>query len=135
MSRGRRRLQPACRCAHDRRPGSQGSGPGRGRPGGAPPSSAHHSEQPAWWNHRRARARSEGVLRFVDLSGGVSPEQSALRAATDEAAEPFALSRAPLLRATLYRLGPEEHLLSLVVHHSAGDGWSLNHSILPDRRG
>ncbi|ROO88888.1 non-ribosomal peptide synthase protein (TIGR01720 family)/amino acid adenylation domain-containing protein [Actinocorallia herbida] len=29
------------------------------------------------------------------------------------------------LRAHVYRLGPQEHVLLLVMHHIAGDGWSL----------
>ncbi|MFD0969297.1 non-ribosomal peptide synthetase [Plantactinospora endophytica] len=29
------------------------------------------------------------------------------------------------LRATLFRLGPAEHVLLLLVHHVAGDGWSM----------
>ncbi|WP_327000779.1 amino acid adenylation domain-containing protein [Dactylosporangium sp. NBC_01737] len=38
--------------------------------------------------------------------------------------EPFDLGRGPVLRAGLARTGPGEHLLSLVVHHIAVDGWS-----------
>ncbi|AXI80468.1 non-ribosomal peptide synthase/polyketide synthase [Peterkaempfera bronchialis] len=37
----------------------------------------------------------------------------------------FELSEEPPLHAELFRLGPEEHVLLLVVHHIAGDGWSM----------
>ena len=37
----------------------------------------------------------------------------------------FDLAREPPLRAHLYVLGDEQHVLLLVLHHIAGDGWSL----------
>ncbi|MET8629452.1 amino acid adenylation domain-containing protein [Kitasatospora sp. NPDC004669] len=37
----------------------------------------------------------------------------------------FALSRDLPLRATLFALAPQEHVLLLTVHHIAGDGWSM----------
>ncbi|WP_367127827.1 amino acid adenylation domain-containing protein [Saccharothrix sp. HUAS TT1] len=37
----------------------------------------------------------------------------------------FDLVRGPVLRATLLRLDPEEHVLVLAVHHIAIDGWSF----------
>src|SRR6202035_2524343 len=37
----------------------------------------------------------------------------------------FALDREPPLRAHLYGLCAREHVLLLVLHHIAGDGWSL----------
>ncbi|WP_432994354.1 amino acid adenylation domain-containing protein [Dactylosporangium sp. CA-233914] len=43
----------------------------------------------------------------------------------DGARTPFDLSRGPLLRTSLARLGPGEHLLLLVVHHIVADGWSI----------
>ncbi|HEX9034252.1 MAG TPA: condensation domain-containing protein, partial [Streptosporangiaceae bacterium] len=41
-----------------------------------------------------------------------------------EAIRPFTLSADALLRARLLRLGGDEHLLLLVVHHAVFDGWS-----------
>jgi hypothetical protein len=41
-----------------------------------------------------------------------------------EAARPLSLMSVPLLRATLVRIGEEEHVLSLAVHHVAYDAWS-----------
>ncbi|WP_411130313.1 non-ribosomal peptide synthase/polyketide synthase [Streptomyces sp. x-19] len=39
--------------------------------------------------------------------------------------EPFDLRTGPLLRSTLIRLGGEEHVLVLSMHHIVTDGWSL----------
>ncbi|ASW55467.1 non-ribosomal peptide synthetase [Plantactinospora sp. KBS50] len=39
--------------------------------------------------------------------------------------KPFDLASEPPLRARLYRVGPGRHALLLVVHHIAGDEWSL----------
>ena len=41
------------------------------------------------------------------------------------ARRPFDLATGPLLRAALLRLGPERHLLVLVLHHIVADGWSV----------
>ncbi|GGG86317.1 hypothetical protein GCM10011585_32780 [Edaphobacter dinghuensis] len=38
---------------------------------------------------------------------------------------PFDLSRGPMVRACLVRLGDREHVLILVQHHIVSDGWSL----------
>ncbi|MFG2045776.1 condensation domain-containing protein, partial [Dactylosporangium sp. NPDC048998] len=41
------------------------------------------------------------------------------------ATEPFELAGPrPLIRATLFALGPDEHVLMIVMHHIVGDGWS-----------
>ncbi|HEV2147889.1 MAG TPA: amino acid adenylation domain-containing protein, partial [Longimicrobiaceae bacterium] len=74
------------------------------------------------------RVRPAPALRLpvVDLSGA-APEARpgiARRLAREEAARPFDLGRDLLLRATLVRLRPEEHVLLLTTHHAAWDGWS-----------
>jgi non-ribosomal peptide synthetase component F len=39
---------------------------------------------------------------------------------------PFDLSAGPLMRAHVFRLADEEHVLLLVVHHAIWDGWSFD---------
>ncbi|MCA1581685.1 MAG: condensation domain-containing protein [Acidobacteria bacterium] len=52
-------------------------------------------------------------------------ERDALRLVNQEASRPFDLRTGPLFRAILFRLGPEDHILLLVVHHIVCDGWSM----------
>ncbi|HZW31370.1 MAG TPA: amino acid adenylation domain-containing protein, partial [Isosphaeraceae bacterium] len=42
-----------------------------------------------------------------------------------EAARPFDLARGPLLRAGLLRMGEQEHIAIVVLHHVIADGWSF----------
>lgn len=66
-------------------------------------------------------------IPLIDLShlSATELEIEATRLATAEAQEPFDLSRGPLIRFTLLRLGAEEHILLLTVHHIVFDGWSV----------
>jgi len=43
----------------------------------------------------------------------------------DESRRAFDLARGPLLRALLYKLLPDEHVLLINMHHIASDGWSI----------
>ena len=67
------------------------------------------------------------VLKWVDLrdTPTVEQEASALKLAHDAARAPFDLVNGPLLRATVFQLGAQEHLLVVVMHHIASDGASF----------
>ena len=45
--------------------------------------------------------------------------------AVEEVESAFDLGRGPLMRAKLLRLGEEEHVLVLAMHHIVSDGWSV----------
>jgi Condensation domain len=67
------------------------------------------------------------ALRLEDLSAlpGVEREAEVSRLAAEEVWKPFDLTAAPLVRARLLRLGPEEHVFLLTMHHIITDGWSV----------
>ena len=67
---------------------------------------------------------SQKILNLVDLSakGG----NGFMQALQDEQTAPFNLASKPGWRATLFRLGPEDHALSIVFHHIIADGWSVD---------
>ncbi|WP_204003950.1 non-ribosomal peptide synthetase [Virgisporangium aurantiacum] len=79
----------------------------------------------------RFRLSDTGLVREVlphvevpfvvrDASGPADPGVS--RAA----GEPVPADGAPLWRVTLFRLGPDDHLLLVVAHHLVSDGWSVD---------
>jgi hypothetical protein len=67
------------------------------------------------------------VLPVEDLSGLEEADREAAvrRRAGEEARRPFDLAAGPLFRAALLRLGAEEHVLLLSMHHIVSDGWSM----------
>ncbi|MEV0390930.1 condensation domain-containing protein [Nonomuraea sp. NPDC050643] len=77
--------------------------------------------------HQLVRPAQPVPLELVDLTALPEPdrEPEALSLALAAAGERFDLARGPLLRLTVYRLGPGEHRLFLVCHHIACDGGSL----------
>ncbi len=62
---------------------------------------------------------------FIDLSGRADAEAELKTIDEAEADRGFDLAAGPIWRVTLIRLGPTEHLLRVVIHHIAADGWSL----------
>jgi amino acid adenylation domain-containing protein len=65
-------------------------------------------------------------LPIIDLGNQPETQRRAelQRVLHAEITKPFDLSRDLMLRATLIRLAPAEHVLALVTHHIASDGWS-----------
>ncbi len=61
----------------------------------------------------------------VDLEGQLDREAEMQRLANKEAQLSFNLKEGPLLRAKLFRLAKEEHIMTLVMHHIISDGWSI----------
>ena len=66
-------------------------------------------------------------LEVIDLSELPQAEREAKaeRMANEETMQPFDLTRGPLFRFRLVRLGAEQHILLLTMHHIISDGWSL----------
>ncbi len=66
-------------------------------------------------------------VNLTDLSAmpPVEREAEAHRLAGVEVLRPFALAKSPLLRVSLLRLGPQEHVAVVTMHHIVSDGWSL----------
>ncbi|MBL1110749.1 non-ribosomal peptide synthetase, partial [Streptomyces sp. 5-8] len=69
------------------------------------------------------RVLDPGAARPRVRSTEVTEAELAERLA-ESAREPFDLASEPPLRAELFALAPREHVLLLVMHHIAGDGWS-----------
>jgi hypothetical protein len=66
-------------------------------------------------------------LPVIDLSGlgRWEREHEAKRLARRDGREPFDLSRGPLIRAMLMKLGAQEHAVLLTMHHIVSDDWSM----------
>jgi len=65
-------------------------------------------------------------LPVIDLRQGPETEREsqALHLVRQESRRMFDLARGPLLRTSLLRLGEEDHILVLALHHIVSDGWS-----------
>ncbi len=68
------------------------------------------------------------ALQTHDLSGIDDPQarEAQLRQhLARQARTPFDLEHGPLMRASLFRLAPREHVLFFCLHHIVFDGWSM----------
>lgn len=65
-------------------------------------------------------------LAVVDLSALLGEEAVACGLPAAEGAHPYDLERGPLVRATLVRLAPAEHILIVGLHHLVTDLWSMS---------
>jgi acyl transferase domain-containing protein/acyl-CoA synthetase (AMP-forming)/AMP-acid ligase II/alpha-ketoglutarate-dependent taurine dioxygenase len=76
---------------------------------------------------QRLQERPAPEIPLVDLQGveDVARGDELERLLEDEAKRLFDLGRGPLIRLTLFRLGPHDHAAALVLHHIVSDGWSM----------
>ena len=63
-------------------------------------------------------------ISIIELLAG--DEQRLTDVLQRDQATPFNLRLEPGWRATIYRIGKYEHVLSIVIHHIISDGWSLD---------
>ncbi|MEY9855931.1 amino acid adenylation domain-containing protein [Catenulispora sp. GAS73] len=74
----------------------------------------------AWQTVRDAASVPASLLTVVDCTAGGFEDEYARAAGHG-----FDLGGEVPVRAWLFRLGPEEQVLLLLMHHIAGDGWSM----------
>jgi glycosyltransferase involved in cell wall biosynthesis len=67
------------------------------------------------------------ILQVTNLIGlpETEREAEARRLATMEGSKSFDLARGPLMRASVLRLGDEDHVLLVTMHHIISDAWSM----------
>ena len=73
---------------------------------------------------QRIHAPVDFRLEIPDLPAGLS-EEAARQMVDALARRPVSLARGPLFQGHLLRLGPDDHVLVLIVHHMVADGWSF----------
>jgi amino acid adenylation domain-containing protein/non-ribosomal peptide synthase protein (TIGR01720 family) len=62
----------------------------------------------------------------VDISTQANVDEKAQERVDKEANTAFDLTKPPLLRATLLKLGENRYVFIMIMHHIIGDGWSMN---------
>ena len=65
------------------------------------------------------------MVAMVDLRHCGDVGAAAREIEQREARRPFNLAEGPLVRAILLRLGDDDHVLLVTMHHVVGDGWSI----------
>lgn len=77
------------------------------------------------------RATEPFTLERVDPFGGTETSVDARLARAiawfgEYGDRPFDLATGPLVRAAVTRIGPDDHVFALVLHHIVSDGWTMN---------
>ncbi len=79
-----------------------------------------HGGEPA----QRAAAPSGLELRVIDLADEPDAEAAVRERLREELGTGFDLHTGPLFRCSLLRLGSDDHVLQIAMHHIIGDRWS-----------
>jgi hypothetical protein len=67
----------------------------------------------------------EVAVPLIDVSDAEAPLEAALAEIAADCRVSFALARVPRLRATVFRLAANDHVVSIIIDHLAADGVSL----------
>jgi amino acid adenylation domain-containing protein len=65
-------------------------------------------------------------LTVHDLRGNPEKDAESQRLTAEEAALPFDIKKAPLIRTRLIRLDDQDYILLLTMHHIVSDAWSIS---------
>lgn len=76
--------------------------------------------------HQIVASKMQFTVALTDLQPAPDDEDALQDLLRQEARHPFNLAAGPLMRARLFRLAPEDHVLIITVHHIVADGWSQN---------
>ena len=73
------------------------------------------------------QAHLQVAVQLLDLGHlqGQTQQQRIESTCAEESVAPFDLVNGPLMRVRLLRIGEQEHLLLITLHHIIADGWSL----------
>ena len=72
------------------------------------------------------------TVPYSDLSDTQDPEGEAARLGTEDLLRPFDIEEGPFLRPRIVRVGPQEYILLLCMHHMVYDGVSLCRVLIPE---
>ena len=76
---------------------------------------------------QRVHQPYQALLPVVSLEAASEDREAKLRRlVAEEIRKPFDITRLPLVRWTVMRLGAEDHVMLRVEHHMLGDGWSFH---------
>ncbi|WAH56505.1 amino acid adenylation domain-containing protein [Pseudomonas silvicola] len=65
-------------------------------------------------------------LPIVEHRLEAQPAQALAQHLEAQVSAPFDLANGPLIRVHVFRLGADEHVLSVLLHHIVSDGWSMS---------
>jgi amino acid adenylation domain-containing protein len=75
--------------------------------------------------HQLIASRPSVVMTVTDVRAEPDAEAAALALADEDSATRFDLIAGPLWRARLISISDEDHILSLTLHHTIADAWSV----------
>ena len=73
------------------------------------------------------RPSEESALEVMDVRGATreARKEQGQRLCEEETRRPFDLAKGPLFRSVMIRLGEDDQILSMTMHHIVSDGWSM----------